>query len=145
MESTDEFKIAGFEENHRDQVIRLWDRCGLIRPWNDPNKDIDRKLTDKNGAFFVLLRGAVVIGAVMVSYDGHRGSIYYLAIDPDCQSRGLGKLLMDHCEAFLVDLGCPKINLFVRRGNEPVMKFYEKLGFEEDAAVPLGKRLIPDT
>jgi ribosomal protein S18 acetylase RimI-like enzyme len=144
MTSQADLTITSFEESNRDQVIRLWDKCGLLRPWNDPNKDIDRKLTDNNGAFFVLVRDAEVIGSVMVSYDGHRGSIYYLAVDPDCQSRGLGKLLMDHCEAFLVELGCPKINLFVRRGNEPVLKFYEKLGFEEDAAVPLGKRLIPD-
>lgn len=139
-----DLEVIEFEEKYRKDVIALWDACGLLRPWNDPDKDIDRKLTDKNGAFFLLVKEKAVIGAVMVSYDGHRGSIYYLAIDPKARSKGLGKLMMDHCEAFLLDLGCPKINLFVRRGNEPVMKFYEKLGYAEDAAVPLGKRLIPD-
>ena len=56
-----------------------WEKCGLTRPWNDPDKDIDRKQTDENGAFFVLLRGDRLIGSVMAGYDGHRGSINYLS------------------------------------------------------------------
>ena len=140
-----DIEITAFEERHRSDVIALWTKCGLTRPWNDPDKDIDRKLTDRNGAFLVLTQAGSVIGSVMVSYDGHRGSIYYLSIDPERQSAGLGKMMMEHCERLLIDMGCPKINLFVRRGNEAVMSFYDKLGYSEDAAVPLGKRLIPDT
>ena len=136
--------ICKFEETHRKGVISLWERCDMTRPWNDPDKDIDRKLTDRNGGFFVVIEKDAVIGSVMVSYDGHRGSIYYLSVDPGCQGKGLGKLLMKHCEEFLLELGCPKINLFVRQGNEAVMEFYQQLGFSPEAAVPLGKRLIPD-
>lgn len=140
----DSTRIIAFEEAFRDGVIALWDKCGLIRPWNDPNKDIDRKLSDRNGAFLLLLDGDTLIGSVMVSHDGHRGSIYYLCVDPERQAGGFGKRLMSHCEAYLKDLGCPKINLFVRRGNEAVIGFYEGLGYAEETAVPMGKRLIPD-
>lgn len=136
--------VVPFEERFRAPVIALWKKCGLVRPWNDPDKDIDRKLSDRNGAFFLLLEDGNLIGSVMVSHDGHRGSIYYLSIDPDNQAGGLGKQLMAHCEAYLKELGCPKINLFVRRGNEQVMGFYESLGYAEEEAVPMGKRLIPD-
>lgn len=136
--------IAPFEERYRAQVIALWQACGLTRAWNDPDKDIDRKLSDPQGGFFVLLRDGKVIGSVMTGYDGHRGAIYYLSIDPEHQSAGLGRRLMEHCEAFLIGLGCPKINLFVRQGNEAVMKFYDDLGYAPEKAVALGKRLIPD-
>ncbi|WP_305988148.1 GNAT family acetyltransferase [Roseibium sp. MMSF_3544] len=144
MSELEKSEIAEFDEKHRQDVISLWEKCGLVRPWNNPDKDIDRKLTDRNGAFFVLLAGQRIIGSVMASYDGHRGSIYYLAIDPEFQAQGLGKRLMNHCEAFLLKLECPKINLFVRSGNEAVLQFYHELGYSEDAAIPLGKRLIPD-
>ncbi|MCX2722643.1 GNAT family acetyltransferase [Roseibium salinum] len=140
-----DLRIVRYEERFRAEIIALWETCGLIRPWNDPGKDIDRKLTDRNGAFFVLLKSGDVVGSVMTGYDGHRGSVYYLSIHPDHQSAGLGQMLMKHCEDFLIELGCPKINLFVRRDNEAVMRFYEQLGYSEEAAVPLGKRLIPDT
>ena len=144
MAQSDECSIVPFEERHRADVVALWNQCGLTRPWNDPDKDIDRKLSDPLGGFFVLLKDEAVIGSVMAGYDGHRGAIYYLAIDPGFQSVGLGQRLMTHCEAFLQELGCPKINLFVRQGNEAVMKFYEQLGYTQEKAVPLGKRLIPD-
>ncbi|WP_422038497.1 GNAT family acetyltransferase [Roseibium sp.] len=136
--------IVPFEERYRSDVIDLWQSCGLTRAWNDPDKDIDRKLSDPQGGFFVLLKGETVIGSVMAGYDGHRGAIYYLSIDPAHQSAGLGRRLMEHCEAFLIGLGCPKINLFVRQGNEAVMKFYDDLGYAPEKAVALGKRLIPD-
>jgi ribosomal protein S18 acetylase RimI-like enzyme len=137
-------RVLSFEERYRSDVIALWDKCGLTRPWNDPDKDIDRKQTDENGAFFVLLRGERLIGSVMAGYDGHRGSINYLSVDPDFQTAGLGKMLMSRCEAFLIARGCPKINLMVRQGNEKVLRFYEQLGYAEETAVALGKRLIPD-
>lgn len=144
MAATDDAVITPFEEQHRGPVIALWDKCGLIRAWNDPDKDIDRKLSDRNGAFLVVLLDGRVIGSVMVSHDGHRGSIYYLAVDPENQAAGLGRKLMEHCERLLTERGCPKINLFVRRDNEAVLKFYEQLGYQEETAVPMGKRLIPD-
>ncbi|MEM8703350.1 MAG: GNAT family acetyltransferase [Pseudomonadota bacterium] len=136
--------IVRFEERHRKEIISLWQSCGLTRAWNDPDKDIDRKLSDPQGGFFVLLQGGKVIGSVMAGYDGHRGAIYYLSIDPAHQSSGLGRRLMEHCEEFLIRLGCPKINLFVRQGNEAVMTFYDGLGYTPEKAVAFGKRLIPD-
>lgn len=136
--------ITQFEESHRQGVIALWEKCGLVRPWNDPDKDIDRKLSDANGGFFLLEQDGQVVGSVMAGYDGHRGAIYYLCIDPEHQAEGLGKRLMAHCEDFLIALGCPKINLFVREGNEPVLSFYDKLGYVRETSAALGKRLIPD-
>lgn len=144
-DSMTDMAIVEFDEAYRSEVIKLWEACGLVRPWNDPDKDIDRKLSDPQGGFFVLLRERRVIGSVMAGYDGHRGAIYYLSIDPTCQSAGLGRSLMEHCEAFLIGLGCPKINLFVRKGNEAVMRFYDELGYSEETATAMGKRLIPDT
>ncbi|WP_417683785.1 GNAT family acetyltransferase [Roseibium sp.] len=143
-------RIAPFEERFRRDVIELWGACGLIRPWNDPDKDVDRKLSDRNGGFFVVLAPSheggdeVLIASVMAGYDGHRGSIYYLAVAPEHQSSGVGRFLMEYCEAFLVELGCPKIHLMVRQENDKVLSFYERLGYAPETSATLGKRLIPD-
>lgn len=146
------YRIVPFEERYRADVVRLWQDCGLTRPWNDPDKDIDRKLTDPVGRFLLLLKqseagagkGEAVVGSVMVGYDGHRGSIYYLCTAPECRREGLGKMLMDECEAFLVGLDCPKINLFVRADNEQATGFYNDIGYQVETTRILGKRLIPD-
>lgn len=125
-------------------VIGLWESCGLTRPWNDPQRDIERKLTVSNGAFWVVDQGGDVVASVMIGYDGHRGSINYLAITPRLQRSGLGAELMRRAEAFLIDLGCPKVSFCVRKDNDSVLSFYDSLGYVVDDVHFLGKRLIAD-
>ena len=125
-------------------VVALWQECGLTRPWNDPVKDIRRKQTDKNGAFWVVCRGDEVIASMMIGYDGHRGTINYLAIAPAFQHSGLGAELMRRAEAFLIEIGCPKVSFCVRKDNLSVLAFYDRLGYSADDVHFLGKRLIPD-
>ena len=136
--------IRPFEERDTEQVISLWADCGLTRSWNNPALDIQRKCALGDELFLVGENEGQIICSVMAGYDGHRGWINYLAVVPYARKSGLGKQLMDNVEARLLTLGCPKINLQVRQGNDDVMAFYESLGFTSDACVSMGKRLIPD-
>jgi ribosomal protein S18 acetylase RimI-like enzyme len=136
--------LRPFADADEDAVVALWDAAGLTRPWNDPHLDIARKKRVQRELFLVAEDGGVVVGTAMAGYDGHRGWVYYLAVAPDRQGQGLGRLLMMEAEAQLLALGCPKVNVQIRAGNETVAAFYDRLGYAEDAAVGLGKRLIPD-
>lgn len=137
-------QIRPYRPVDESTVVALWQACGLTRPWNDPHRDIARKLTEQPELFLVGEVDAHVVATAMIGFDGHRGWVYYLAVAPACQGRGYGRMLMARAEALLIERGCPKINLQVREGNDAVMAFYAKLGYGRDAAVSLGKRLIPD-
>ena len=80
----------------------------------------------------------------MAGYEGHRGWVNYLAVSPEHQRRGLGKTLMRDVEKRLMERGCPKLNVQVRAANSEALQFYRRLGYAQDEAVALGKRLIPD-
>jgi ribosomal protein S18 acetylase RimI-like enzyme len=136
--------IRTFNEKDRRRVIELWELCGLIRPWNDPNKDIIRKMTSQPDLFFVLEIDGVVQATVMIGYDGHRGWMNYLGVSPEVRMLGLGRTLVEYAERKLIELGCPKLNLQVRTTNIEVIEFYKRLGFEQDDVVSLGKRLLKD-
>jgi len=138
--------IRPFQAGDESAVVALWQRCGLVRPWNDPLLDIQRKRDAQPELFGVLFveGSGEVMGTVMAGYEGHRGWINYLAVSPVAQRCGHGRALMAWAEARLRERGCPKINLQVRRGNEPVLAFYAALGFGEDEVVSLGKRLVND-
>ncbi|WP_382307770.1 GNAT family acetyltransferase [Herbiconiux sp. UC225_62] len=137
-------RIRPFEASDTEAVVALWGACGLTRPWNDPRKDIARKLTTQPELFLVAESEGALVGTAMAGYDGHRGWVNYLAVDPSAQGRGLGRILMAEVERRLEAQGCPKVNLQIREGNEPVMGFYRTLGYTRDGAVSFGKRLIPD-
>ena len=136
--------IRPYEPADEDQVVALWQRCGLTRPWNDPRKDIRRKRAVRRDLFLVGVLDGAVVGTVMAGYDGHRGWIYYLGVDPDHQRRGFGRLLMEEAETRLRAAGCPKINLQVRTSNTAVVAFYQSMGYALDEVVSLGKRLEHD-
>ncbi|MDO9398892.1 MAG: GNAT family acetyltransferase [Herbiconiux sp.] len=139
-------RIRPFRPDDTEAVVALWQTCGLTRPWNDPRRDIARKLTTQPELFLVLQEegGPRILAAAMAGYDGHRGWVNYLAVDPAAQKQGLGRLLMTEIERLLEARGCPKLNLQIRAGNEAVMEFYRALGYEPDGAVSFGKRLIAD-
>jgi ribosomal protein S18 acetylase RimI-like enzyme len=136
--------IRLYESTDTEQVVDLWQRCGLVVPWNDPRQDIQRKLDFQPHLFWVAAAGEQVAGTIMAGYEGHRGWINYLAVAPEYQGGGIGRRMMQHAEDELRKLGCPKINLQVRSSNQQVIAFYRRLGFAVDDVLNLGKRLVID-
>lgn len=136
--------IRPFENDDRQTVIKLWRRCGLVVAWNDPEADIDRKLRVDPEMFVVGIAGSRLVATAMGGYDGHRGSLYYLAVDLEQQGRGYGRKIVDFLADLLEQRGCPKLNIMVRSSNTRMIDFYHRLGFKTDEVVCLGKRLIED-
>lgn len=136
--------IRSFRSADQARVVALWRVCGLVVPWNDPARDIERKLGVGADLFLVGERDGELLATAMGGYEGHRGWVNYLAVRPDCQGRGYGRKIMDELELRLKNLGCPKLNIQVRERNVDVLRFYEALGYTDDKVVSLGKRLIPD-
>ena len=139
-----DISVCAFGELDRQAVIDLWRACDLTRPWNDPNTDIDRKRTMQSEWFYVAKDNDTIVGSIMFGYDGHRGSVNYLAVHPEFRKQGVGRLLMQRVEAVLTEQGCPKINLMIRKTNLQAVHFYTALGYLPDESVILGKRLIAD-
>ena len=127
------------------RVISLWHECGLVVPWNNPAKDIERKLKVCADLFLIGEIDGNLVATVMGGYDGHRGWINYLAVHPDYRRRGYGRQIMEAVEQRIDQKGCPKINLQVRAGNDEAVTFYQRLGYSDDNVIGLGKRLIDDT
>ena len=133
-----------FTKEDTEAVIDLWRKCELIVPWNDPEKDILRKLSVNDDLFILAEEKGGIIASAMGGYDGHRGYIYYLAVVPEYQKKGIGSSLLSIVEKKLFQLGCPKINLFVRNTNIKVKAFYRINDYEIQDSQIYGKRLIKD-
>ena len=138
------FMIRQFIQSDLDDVIHLWEICGLTRPWNNPEPDIFRKLVQQDDLFLVAIKDEQLIAVLMGGYDGHRGWMNYLAVHPQHQRLGIATALVQQLEKRLIARGCPKLQLLVRQDNLDVQTFYEELGYEEVDVVCMGKRLIQD-
>ncbi len=120
-------------------LVELWGRAGLLRPWNDPVKDIQFALDGETSTVLVLESDGRLLASAMTGHDGHRGWVYYLAVDPDAQRQGLGRQMMEAVEAWHRARGVWKVQLLVREGNEQVIAFYETLGYVDTRSVCLQK------
>lgn len=136
--------ITQYNPKDQVEVINLWQACGLIVPWNHPVYDIQRKYHHSAELFFVARKNEELVASCMAGYDGHRGSIYYLAVKPEYQRKSYATALVEHVETVLREQGCVKINLLVRKTNLDVVNFYRKIGYQDDPVVMMGKRLMKD-
>jgi ribosomal protein S18 acetylase RimI-like enzyme len=137
-------QIRPFLDSDEDAVIALWEAAGLTRSWNDPRKDIERKRSVQRDWFLVGTEDGTVMASIMVGYDGHRGWINYLAVDPAQRQKGHARALMREAERLLEAAGCPKVNLQIRTSNASVIAFYKAIGYAQDDVVSFGRRLIAD-
>ena len=124
-----------------EPVVALWQACGLTRPWNDPYKDIAFARGAETSTILVLEREGRIAASVMAGHDGHRGMLYYVAVDPALQRQGLGKAAVRAAEAWLGAQGVWKVNLLVRAENAAVKGFYEALGYEVNPVLCMARKI----
>lgn len=137
--------IAAYAPADEADVIALWRRCfppEHLVGHNDPAGSIARKLAYQPDLFFVAKLGGAIVGTTMAGYDGHRGWLYSVAVDPARRRLGIGRLLLRHAERSLIELGALKINLQVRATNAEVIAFYERCGYAVEPIASMGKRIV---
>ncbi|HEY1607875.1 MAG TPA: GNAT family acetyltransferase [Paraburkholderia sp.] len=138
--------IRAFTEADTDAVLALWlnafpEYRQPDKPHRDPRLSIVNKLATQPELFFVATCSDAIVGTILAGYDGHRGWLYSLAVDPVVRRQGIGTRLVAHAENALAERGCPKVNLQVLPGKHEVLGFYEALGYNADPVLSLGKRL----
>ncbi len=131
--------IAPIEDGEVDAVAALWERCGLTRPWNDPRSDIALARRGPASTILIGRDNDKVVATAMVGHDGHRGWVYYVAVDPDRQPHGFGRAIMAAAEDWLRQAGIAKLQLLVRRDNAKAGAFYESIGYGEADTVVFAK------
>ncbi|MDB5500797.1 MAG: GCN5-related N-acetyltransferase [Tardiphaga sp.] len=134
-------QIAPLADADIPAVIALWRRCGLVRPWNDPEADIALARQNANADVLLGRAGDVIAASVLVGHDGHRGWVYYVSVDPDHQRQNFGGAIMTAAEDWLRARGIEKLQLMVRGDNTQVQAFYESIGFGEQKRIVYAKWL----
>jgi ribosomal protein S18 acetylase RimI-like enzyme len=137
-------EFRAMQDADTGEVISLWRSCGLTRPRNKPEKDIAFARGKPHSDILVGTIEGKVVASIMIGHDGHRGSFYYVAVDPVHRRRGIGARLIREGERWLKERGVWKVNLLIRQENADVQTFYKQLGYAVNEAMSMGQRLIED-
>jgi ribosomal protein S18 acetylase RimI-like enzyme len=137
--------IEPFQPSDEAAVIALWlEVFPDAPPRNDPARMIRLKRALQSELFLVARSRGTIVGTTMGGYDGHRGWVYLVAVDPRHRRRGIGAALLGEIEKRLLECGCPKINLQIDDTNAEVVGFYEHLGYHVEPRISMGKILDGD-
>jgi ribosomal protein S18 acetylase RimI-like enzyme len=133
--------IEAIEDGDVTEVIALWQRCGSLRAWNDPARDIALARKETNATVLLGRNDGALVASVLVGHDGHRGWVYYVTVDPDHRLKGYGRVIMIAAEDWLRARGIEKLQLMVRGDNAKVHAFYQSLGYYDQERVVFAKWL----
>jgi len=139
--TTSKLTIRPVKDGDEKDLIALWQDCGLLRPWNDPEQDIAHCRSTPTSDLFVGLLGNQIVASIMAGNDGHRGAVYFVATSPAHQGKGYGHQMVRHGESWLRGSGVWKINLMIRDGNDKVQGFYESLDYESEPRTVMSHRI----
>lgn len=134
-------EISELKVTEIGQATALWQSVEITRPWNDPASDARKALENQSSTIFAGRHERRLVATAMVGFDGHRGWLYYVAVHPELQGQGFGQQIIGAASRWLAERGVPKVQLMVRTENNGVIRFYERLGYEAQDVVVLGKRL----
>jgi ribosomal protein S18 acetylase RimI-like enzyme len=124
-------------------VVDLWRRAGPgihLRRSDEP-EEILKKLTRDPDLFLVAVKEGAIVGTVLGGFDGRRGLVYHLAVEPHLRQHGIGDRLMKELETRLKRKGCLRCYLLVTKDNQEAMEFYTHRGWDAMDLQLFGKNL----
>ena len=134
-------QIRQFELSDKDNLVAFWKQIFPEEPaHNEPSAVIEEKLA-LDGRIYLAEEEGQIVGSCMAGYDGHRGWLYSVAVDPELRRQGTGRALVFHAIQELAAIGCSKVNLQIRADNAEVAAFYRSLGFAVEDRVSMGLRI----
>ena len=134
--------IRAYRDDDEAQVVALWHSCGLTKDYNPPAGDIAFCRATPTAELFVAEDDGRVVATAMTGHDGHRGWLYYVAVEPALRSTGLGRRMVSRAEGWLAGLGVRKVNLIIRETNATVRGFYEHLGYDVEPRTQMARWLV---
>ncbi|MFW9773447.1 MAG: GNAT family N-acetyltransferase [Candidatus Heimdallarchaeota archaeon] len=123
-------KIEKFTIEDYENVVQLWKKTNLTITSSDSREEVERMLKWNPEFFLICKIDEKIIGVVMGGFDGRRGYVHHLAIDPKYQRKGFGRMLIAELIKKFREKKIHKVHLFIEKRNKDVITFYQKLGWE---------------
>jgi ribosomal protein S18 acetylase RimI-like enzyme len=123
-------KIEKFTMELYEEIVLLWRKAGISVGSSDTREELERVLQRNPDLFLIGKIHKKIVGVVIGGFDGRRGYVHHLAVDPDYQKKGYGKMIMDELIEKFRNIGVHKIHLFIEKYNQDVIEFYRNLGWE---------------
>ena len=122
-------EIVQFNMEMYNEVYNIWNETGVSLGAADTEEHIKRSLDYSKDLFLVGKIENKIVAVVLGAYDGRRGYVHHLAVDPEFQKFGYGRMMMEELHSRFKQKDVKKVHLFIEIDNVGVKEFYLKMGW----------------
>jgi predicted N-acetyltransferase YhbS len=116
-----------------EAVLALWRAADAVPSATDDAGSV--RHAAELGILLVACAGDRVVGSVVAAFDGWRGNMYRLAVDPDVRRQGVARALVAEGERRLVEQGCRRITALVVAAEDHATGFWAHADYDADARI----------
>ncbi len=124
-----DWSIRSASEANIAAVLALWRQAGGPASTTDDEEALQALLGRDRDALLVAVTSDVVVGSLIVGWDGWRGSFYRLVVDSDRRRRGIATALVRAGEERLRDLGARRLTAIVRSDEDDAIALWSAVGY----------------
>ncbi len=117
-----------------EAVLALWRRAEAVPRPTDTAAALRLRLERDAELFQLAWDGERLVGSLLGGWDGWRGNMYRLAVDPEYRRRGIARRLVAAVEAALRARGCERITSLVFEDEPGAAAFWRGAGYAPDPA-----------
>jgi ribosomal protein S18 acetylase RimI-like enzyme len=128
-------ELRGCRISDIEAVLGLWRRSGVVPLPTDRADALRRRLERDRQLFILAWAGPTLVGSLMGGWDGYRGQMYRLAVDPAYRRRGIARALVGAVETELRSLGCERITSLVFKHEPGAPEFWRHAGYAPDTLI----------
>ena len=115
-------------------MLELWDRARSAHAQTPDTPEALATLRERDAdALLVAEIDGAIVGTVIAAFDGWRGGLYRLAVDPECRRQGIGAALIGEGERRLRDAGARRISVLVGEEDERAVGVWTAGGYDRDS------------
>ena len=116
-------------------LLELWKRAGIRSNVTNEKTMLQVRLAKDRDLFLVAWHGPRMVGSLIAGWDGWRGSMARLAVDPAYRGNRIAQRLVERTEARLRKRGAKRIGALVFADNKLGQRFWRAAGYRRDPTV----------
>lgn len=131
LTGSDFLRLRTLGSEDYDAIIDVWSKAGLpIKPiGRDSPEEIKRQIDLDPEMFLGAFIDIQMVGVIIGSYDSRKGWLNRLAVVPEHQGEGIGRILVQEMEKRLKAKGFRIIATLIEDGHEASMALFKKAGY----------------
>lgn len=127
----DDLIIRDYREDDYDELVKFWYLTDMGDPERGDSRETIKRTLVLGGRLLVMesKSSRQICGTSWMTYDGRRILLHHFGILPECQGKGLSKILLRESLQFVKNIGA-QVKLEVHSTNVKAINLYRKFGFK---------------